>query len=72
MKNKYWLEVEKVTAIKNGFEVINNLSLKIKNKERVLILGPNGSGKSSIVELINRNIYPIEKKKLSLSYLIRN
>ena len=72
MKNKYWLEVEKVTAIKNGFAVINNLSLKIKNKERVLILGPNGSGKSSIVELINRNIYPTEKKNLSLSYLIRN
>ena len=60
MINKYWLEAKNVTAIKNGFKVINNLSLKIKHKERILILGPNGSGKSSIVDLINRNIYPIE------------
>tara|TARA_Y100001933_G_scaffold151895_1_gene150279 strand:- start:969 stop:1745 length:777 start_codon:yes stop_codon:yes gene_type:complete len=60
--NKYWLEAKKVTAIKNNFEVINNLSLRIKQNERVLILGPNGSGKSSIVDLINRNIYPIEKQ----------
>ena len=61
MINKYWLEAENVTVIKNGFEVIKNLSLKIKNHERVLILGPNGSGKSSIIDLINRNIYPLEK-----------
>ena len=63
MKSKYWLEAEKVTVIKNGFEVIRNLSLKIKNNEKVLILGPNGSGKSSIVDLINRNIYPLEELK---------
>tara|TARA_Y100001968_G_C19417596_1_gene749841 strand:- start:1341 stop:2120 length:780 start_codon:yes stop_codon:yes gene_type:complete len=60
--NKYWLEAKNITAIKNDYKVVNNLSLKIKNKEKVLILGPNGSGKSSIVDLINRNIYPIEKK----------
>ena len=65
MKNKYWFEAKRITAIKNGFKVINNLSLKIKYKERVLILGPNGSGKSSIIELINRNIYPLEKKKIN-------
>tara|TARA_Y100001970_G_scaffold50655_2_gene64106 strand:- start:12024 stop:12800 length:777 start_codon:yes stop_codon:yes gene_type:complete len=63
--NKYWIEAKKVTAKKNGFKVIDNLNLKIKSKERVLILGPNGSGKSSIVDLINRNIYPLEKKNSS-------
>ena len=66
MRNKYWLEAEKVTALKNGFEVVKNLSLKIRYNERVLILGPNGSGKSSLVELINRNIYPLEKTNSSL------
>ena len=66
MINKYWLEAENVTVIKNGFEVIKNLSLKIKHNERVLILGPNGSGKSSIIELINRNIYPLEKTNSNL------
>ena len=64
--NQYWLEAENVTVIKNGFEVIKNLSLKIKRNERVLILGPNGSGKSSIIELINRNIYPLEKTNSNL------
>ena len=61
MKSKYWLEANNVTVIKNGFKVVKNLSLKIKTTEKVLILGPNGSGKSSIVDLINRNIYPLEE-----------
>ncbi len=65
MKNKYWLEAKKVTVLRNNFKVINNLTLKIKTSERVLILGPNGSGKSSIVDLINRNIYPIDKSNSS-------
>ncbi len=61
MNSKYWLEAKDVTAIKNGYEVIKDLSLKLKNGERTIILGPNGSGKSSIVDLINRNIYPLIK-----------
>ena len=61
MKSKYWLEARNITVLKNSFEVVKNLSLNIKNSENVLILGPNGSGKSSIVDLINRNIYPLEK-----------
>jgi len=64
--NNYWLEAKNVTVLKNGYEVVKNLSLKITNKERVIILGPNGSGKSSIIDLINRNIYPLEKKKYQL------
>ena len=66
MKKKYWIEAQNITAFKNGNKVINNLSLKFQEKERIIILGPNGSGKSSIVDLINRNIYPIIK---SNSYL---
>ena len=61
MKDKYWLEAEKIDAYKNGFKVINNLSVKFVENQRIILLGPNGSGKSSIVDLINRNIYPLVK-----------
>ena len=61
MKITYWFEAREVDSYKNGYQVIKNLNIKFKLKESVIILGPNGSGKSSIVELINRNLYPVEK-----------
>ena len=61
MNNTYWFEAREVDSYKNGYQVIKNLNVKFKLKESVIILGPNGSGKSSIVDLINRNLYPIEK-----------
>ena len=61
MNNTYWFEARGVDSYKNGYQVIKNLNVKFKLKESVIILGPNGSGKSSIVDLINRNLYPVEK-----------
>ena len=69
MKDKYWLEAEKIDAYKNGFKVINNLSVKFVENQRIILLGPNGSGKSSIVDLINRNIYPLVKKNSKFKIL---
>ncbi len=62
MKENYWLEIRNVSSIKNDYEVVKNLSLNLKFKENVILIGPNGSGKSSLIELINRNIYPILKE----------
>ena len=62
MRNNCWLDVQNTTAYKNDYKVIKNLSIKLFDNERVIILGPNGAGKSAIVDLINRNIYPIVKK----------
>ncbi len=61
MNSEYWFFSQEVSAFKNGYEVVKNLNIKFKNEERILILGPNGSGKSSIIDLINRNLYPIQK-----------
>ena len=61
MNITYWFEARGVDSYKNGYLVIKNLNIKFKLKESVIILGPNGSGKSSIVDLINRNLYPVEK-----------
>ena len=62
MRNNCWLDIKNTTAYKNDYKVIKNLSIKLFDKERIIILGPNGAGKSAIVDLINRNIYPIIKK----------
>jgi len=58
-----WLDVKNTTAYKQGFKVVKNLSIKLFYNEKIIILGPNGSGKSSIVDLINRNIYPLVEKE---------
>ena len=62
MSNNCWLDAKNTTAYKQDYKVIQNLSIKLFYNERIIILGPNGSGKSSIVDLINRNIYPLVKK----------
>ena len=63
MRNNCWLDAKNVTAFKQDYKVIKNLSIKLFENERIIILGPNGSGKSSIVDLINRNIYPLVEKE---------
>ncbi len=63
MRTNCWLDVKNTNAYKQNYKVIKNLSIKLFYNERTIILGPNGSGKSSIVDLINRNIYPLVEKK---------
>ena len=65
MNNKLWLEAKNICAYKNGYKVVRDLTVNFRERENIIILGPNGSGKSSIIDLINRNIYPIEKQKTS-------
>ena len=59
MFTKFWFEATNINCFKNGFRVIKDLNLKIAYSENVILIGPNGSGKSSLIEIINRNIYPV-------------
>ena len=59
MVNNFWFEAKNINCFKGGFRVIKDLNLKIEYSENVILIGPNGSGKSSLIELINRNIYPV-------------
>ena len=59
MVNEFWFEAENITCYKNGYKVVKDLNLKLKYSENVILMGPNGSGKSSLIDLINRNIYPV-------------
>ena len=59
MVNNFWFEAKNINCFKNGFRVIKDLNLKIDYSENVILIGPNGSGKSSLIEIINRNLYPV-------------
>ena len=63
---KFWFEAKNINCFKNGFRVIKDLNLKISYSENVILIGPNGSGKSSLIEVINRNIYPVITNKSKL------
>ena len=62
MKSNFWFEAKNISCFKNEYEVIKDLNLNLKYNENVILLGPNGAGKSSLIELINRNIYPVLNK----------
>tara|TARA_A100001388_G_scaffold25835_1_gene16713 strand:- start:1101 stop:1892 length:792 start_codon:yes stop_codon:yes gene_type:complete len=64
--SKFWFEAQNINCFKGGFRVIKDLNLKISYSENVILIGPNGSGKSSLIEVINRNIYPVKTKKSKL------
>ena len=68
MVNKFWFEAKNINCFKNGFRVFKDLNLKIAYSENVILIGPNGSGKSSLIEVINRNIYPVitDESKLKI------
>ena len=66
VNNKFWLDAKKINCFKNGFRVIKDLNLKIAYSENVILIGPNGSGKSSLIDVINRNIYPVVYNRSTL------
>ena len=66
MDKNFWLEAKNINCFKNGFRVIKDLNLKITYSENVILIGPNGSGKSSLIDVINRNIYPVVDNRSTL------
>jgi len=57
--NKFWFEAKNINCFKGSYRVIKDINLKISYSENVIVIGPNGSGKSSLIEVINRSIYPV-------------
>jgi iron complex transport system ATP-binding protein len=52
------LEFENVTVVKGDRNVLDSLSVTIREGEHIAILGPNGAGKSSFIKAVNREYYP--------------
>ena len=40
---------------------LRNINLNINHGESLAVLGPNGAGKSSLIKLLGREIYPLER-----------
>jgi len=57
--NNFWFDAKNINCFKNGLRVIKDLNLEIAFSANEILIGPNGSGKSSLIEVINRNIYPV-------------
>src|SRR5438477_11592249 len=58
--NSYIAELRAVTVQFEDKTVLDDLSLKIRPQERLVILGQSGSGKSNIVRLVLGILYPNE------------
>jgi iron complex transport system ATP-binding protein len=52
------LEFVNVSVFNGGRQVLDSLSLTIRDREHLAILGPNGAGKSSLIKTITREFYP--------------
>ena len=48
------IELEGVNKWFGDFQVLKDINLKIRERERVVVCGPSGSGKSTVIRCINR------------------
>jgi iron complex transport system ATP-binding protein len=55
------IELENVTVRRDERIALDSVTLSIAQGEHVVILGPNGCGKSTLIKLISRDLYPIQK-----------
>ena len=73
-KDDFNIELENVSySVPNREEsILNNISLKIKPKSRLLVKGESGSGKSSLLRLIAGVIEPTKGKVYLDQYMLSN
>jgi general L-amino acid transport system ATP-binding protein len=48
------IELKKVNKWFDKFQVLKDINLEVKGKEKIVVCGPSGSGKSTLIRCINR------------------
>jgi len=52
MKNDLILKVKNLNVVRDGEEIIKDLTFEVKERETLIILGPNGAGKSTLLRTL--------------------
>ncbi|MEM8815586.1 MAG: ATP-binding cassette domain-containing protein [Pseudomonadota bacterium] len=52
------IDIQNASLYRGGKCVFEDLTLRIQQREHVVILGPNGAGKTTLVKAFNRELYP--------------
>lgn len=55
------IDIRNATVWRGSTRVFDGLDLRIEQHERVAVLGPNGAGKTSLLMLLNRELYPVDR-----------
>lgn len=55
------IKIEHASVRRDGKYILDDVSLSIKEGEKLAIIGPNGAGKSTLVDVIARRTYPLAK-----------
>ena len=48
------IQIQKVNKWFGDFQVLKEIDLEVKAKEKIVVCGPSGSGKSTLIRCINR------------------
>ena len=48
------IQIKKVNKWFGDFQVLKEIDLEVKPKEKIVVCGPSGSGKSTLIRCINR------------------
>ena len=48
------IQIQNVNKWFGDFQVLKEINLEVKPKEKIVVCGPSGSGKSTLIRCINR------------------
>ena len=48
------IQIQKLNKWFGDFQVLKEINLEVKAKEKIVVCGPSGSGKSTLIRCINR------------------
>ena len=65
------IDIRNATIYRGSTRVFNELTLRINQHEPAAILGPNGCGKTTLLKVINRELYPMQREGASVRILGR-
>jgi iron complex transport system ATP-binding protein len=66
------IDIKNATIYRGSTRVFDKLTLRINQHEPAAILGPNGCGKTTLLKVINRELYPMQREGASVRILGRD